>query len=125
MYFRCGCLLANIITLNNLRKCCECAGVCALSVGFTGKTGFTFKLLHGEKMSETVSHIELNRYVVQVIVINIHLIALIYIYILAYQYTTTLVAVLLVYLDLQWSDRSHGRDTLEIAIVIVLLWLSP
>ena len=50
-------------------------------MGFTGKTGFTFKLLHSEKMSETVSNIELNRYVVQVIVINIHLIALIYIYI--------------------------------------------
>jgi len=44
-------------------------GISALSVGFTDHTGFTFKLVHGEKMSETVGHIELNRYVVQVLVL--------------------------------------------------------
>ena len=44
-------------------------GICALSVGFTGQTGFTFKLVHGEKMSETIGHIELNRYVVQVFIL--------------------------------------------------------
>ena len=37
-------------------------------MGFSDKTGFTFKLMHGEKMLETVNDIELNRYVVQVIV---------------------------------------------------------
>jgi len=41
-------------------------GICALSVGFTGSTGFTFKLLHGEKMSETFGRNELSRYVIQV-----------------------------------------------------------
>jgi len=48
---------------------CTVLGICALSVGFTGKTGFTFKLLHGEKMSETVGYMELTRYVIQVIAI--------------------------------------------------------
>ena len=43
-------------------------------MGFTGKTGFTFKFLHGAKMSETVGDIELSRYVVQVLEVNIHLI---------------------------------------------------
>jgi len=44
-------------------------GIYALSVGFAGQTGFTFKLVHGEKMSETIGHIELNRYVIQVSVL--------------------------------------------------------
>jgi len=35
-------------------------------VGYAGSTGFTFKLLHGEKMSETFGDIDLSRYVVQV-----------------------------------------------------------
>ena len=46
-------------------------GISALSVGFTGQTGFTFKLVHGEKMSETIGHIELNRYVVQVFILTV------------------------------------------------------
>jgi len=41
-------------------------GIYALSVGSTDQTGFTFKLVHGEKMSETVGNFELSRYVVQV-----------------------------------------------------------
>jgi len=48
------------------------SGICALSVGFAGKTGFTFKLTYGENMSEKVGRTDLNRYVLQVIICNIN-----------------------------------------------------
>jgi len=41
-------------------------GIYALSLGYTSNTGFTFKLVHGEKMAENYGHISLNRYVLQV-----------------------------------------------------------
>lgn len=41
-------------------------GIAALPVGFTKKTTFTFKLVYGEQLAETVNGIELSRYVIQV-----------------------------------------------------------
>ena len=37
----------------------------ALSIGFTGRTAFTFKLGHGDAMAETVGGHELSRCVIQ------------------------------------------------------------
>lgn len=62
------CVILGVICLNYVGAM---LGISALSVGFTGQTGFTFKLVHGEKMSETIGHIELNRYVVQVFILTV------------------------------------------------------
>lgn len=57
-FFGCMLVVINVVCV---------LGICALSVGFSGKTGFTFKLVHGEQMSETVNNVQLNHYVIQVI----------------------------------------------------------
>jgi hypothetical protein len=40
-------------------------GIVALSVGFSGQTAFTFKLVFGDNMLDSLKDIELNRYVIQ------------------------------------------------------------